>query len=117
MKIRVSGIKMHAFHGVFEEERKKGTQFVVDLCADVLHAPGTDDLSLTVDYQAMYRIAVEELEQPVNLLETLAQTIAKRILASETGINKIQVRVHKLKPLRMPLCAETSVEVTLEQSV
>ena len=115
MKIRVSGIKMHAFHGVFEEERKKGTHFVVHLCAETKQVPHTDALSHTIDYQIMYRIAVELLQQPVDLLETLARTIGARILESLPALDNITVEVHKERPLHMPFCAETSIELTLFQ--
>ncbi|MFK7969072.1 MAG: dihydroneopterin aldolase [Bacteroidia bacterium] len=115
MKIRVNGIKMYAFHGVFEEERKKGTHFVVDLCAHVNALPQNDALSHTIDYQTMYSIAVETLQTPVDLLETLAQTIGHRILEALPGVDCIDVQVHKEKPLHMPLCAETSVEINLSR--
>lgn len=106
---------MHAFHGVFEEERKKGTQFVVQLCADTKQVPHTDALSHTIDYQTMYRIAVEFLQQPVDLLETLARSIGHRILETIPEVESITVSVHKQRPMNMPFCEETSVELTLTQ--
>ena len=116
MKIRVIGIKLYAFHGVFEEERKKGTHFVVDIIAEMNTIPATDGLSHTINYQTMYLIALDVLREPVNLLETIAKNIGNRILKQEPLAEKVTVHVHKEKPLLMPFCSETSVELTLFQN-
>jgi dihydroneopterin aldolase len=63
----------------------------------------------------MYRIAVELLQQPVDLLETLAQSIGNRVLESLPEVDNITVAVHKQRPIHMPFCEETSVELTLFQ--
>ena len=115
MKIHVKGIEIHAFHGVFEEERKRGTHFVVDITAEVINTPQADDLSHTVDYQTMYQAALDVLREPVNLIETIASKIGWKILETQPMVERVQVHVHKIKPLLMPHCAETSVEMTFSR--
>jgi dihydroneopterin aldolase len=114
MKIALEGIKLKAFHGVYPEERKRGTQFVVDIHVDVQNdsAGQSDDLSHTVDYQSIYELTLEIMNQPVNLLETLVQKIGKEIMNRYPPIDAVKVKVSKEKPLGMELCDRTSVEAS-----
>ena len=118
VKIAVEGIKIPGYHGVYEAERKKGTLFVVDVYmnAEVDMAGQTDDLSHTVDYQSVYDTVVDIMQQPVNLLERLAQHIGKEILSQHKVVNRVLVRVSKIKPLLMEKCERTFVEIDLERS-
>ena len=95
--IRVLGISAHGFHGVFAQERAVGQQFVVDveLSLDLAPAGKADDLSLTLDYSAVARLVVEQIQgEPVALIETLAERIAQSILEYEL-VQSVLVTVHK----------------------
>lgn len=115
MKIRVTGIEKQAFHGVYDEERKIGTQFVVNVSAEIFPQDISDDLSHTLDYQHMYNIALQKLSEPVNLLETLVKDIAEAILALSPMISQVTVEVIKKRPLYMEHCQQTSVEATFQR--
>lgn len=95
--IRVLGLSAHGFHGVFAQERAVGQQFVVDveLSLDLAPAGKSDDLSLTLDYSAVARLVVEQIQgEPVALIETLAERIAQSILEYEL-VKSVLVTVHK----------------------
>jgi dihydroneopterin aldolase len=93
----VLGIEAYGYHGVLDFERTKGQVFRVDLVLglDTRLASRTDDLHDTVDYGtlvAAVRNAVEN--DPVDLVETLAQRIADVCLA-DPRVDWTEVTVHK----------------------
>ncbi len=96
-RILLAGMAFLGRHGVFEEEQRVPQRFVVDLelVLDLRPAAAADDLALTVDYAAVretVRAVVED--DRFRLLETLAETIAGRILASYP-VDEVTVRVRK----------------------
>jgi len=117
MIIAVEGISMHAYHGVYEEERKKGTQFVVDVYIQTKSgiAGKLDDLSHTIDYATVYDCVLEDMSQPVNLLETLVEQIGSGILHAQPDAAHVRVRVSKEKPLAMEKSLRAYVEATFEK--
>ena len=95
--IRLSGIRATGFHGVFENERENGQEFVVDvvLHTDTAPAAHTDDLAHTVDYASVAADVVALVAgEPVNLIETLADRIARRVGARDF-VTAVVVTVHK----------------------
>jgi dihydroneopterin aldolase len=96
-QLAVRGIEVHAHHGVFEFERRDGQLFVLDLVLglDAAAAAGSDDLSDTVDYGSLVADVRTAAEQdPVDLIETLAQRIADVCLA-RARVEWVDVTVHK----------------------
>jgi dihydroneopterin aldolase len=96
-QLAVRGIEIHAHHGVFDFERRDGQVFVIDLLLgiDTRPAAASDDLALTVDYGTLVdavRTAVEN--DPVDLIETLAQRIAD-VCLKEAEVDWVEVTVHK----------------------
>jgi len=82
---------------VFEFERREGQEFVVDLVLgmDTGAAARSDDLQDTVDYGPL----VEEVRSavandPVDLIETLAQRIAD-VCLRHPRVEAVEVTVHK----------------------
>jgi len=97
-RIYLTGISAFAFHGVYENERREGQKFSVDLVLDVdLYPAGvSDDLKDSVDYSLIAKVAHEELVgDPCNLIEAVAERIAGRILKEFESIQEISVKVHK----------------------
>lgn len=112
-RIEVAGIRAWAHHGVLEEEKRLGQQFEVDvtLHLDTAPAGATDALSRTVNYAEVAAAVHEEMTGgPYDLVETLAERIATRIL-TDTGhplVRRLGVRVHKPSaPVGLPVGAVT----------
>ncbi|MFV0459714.1 MAG: dihydroneopterin aldolase [Actinomycetales bacterium] len=104
-RIELRGLRAFGRHGVFEDERRDGQEFVVDLRLDVDTDPAarSDDLADTVDYGAV-AVAVHEqvAGSPVNLIETLADRIATTCLGF-AGVRAVEVAVHKpAAPIPVP---------------
>ncbi len=96
-QLAVRGIEIFAHHGVFDFERRDGQVFVIDLVLglDTRPAAESDDLARTVDYGTLVadvRSAVEN--DPVDLIETLAQRIADVCLTADQ-VEWVDVTVHK----------------------
>lgn len=108
-RIEVTGIRAWGHHGVLAEEKRIGQEFVADVTLHLSTAPAgrTDALSRTVNYAEVAHAVHEEiLGGPHDLVETLAEHIAERIL-SDTGrplVRRAEVRVHKpAAPVGLPV--------------
>lgn len=96
-KIILSGMVFYGYHGVNRAERELGQRFVVDLelSRDLSAAGLSDDLGMTVNYAAVFRVAKEVVEgQPSNLIEAVAERLATAVLA-RFPVEAVRVRVRK----------------------
>lgn len=99
-RIELCGMRFRAYHGVLEEERRCGGDFVVDFsCAYPFdQALVTDDLSDTLDYSAVYAVIAREMAVPSQLLEHLAGRIAAALRSSFPEMGAARIRVAKMNP-------------------
>lgn len=104
--ITLTGITARGFHGVFEDERRNGQPFVVDvvLHTDLRPAGLSDDLTQTAHYgELAEQVAAIISGDPLNLIEALAERIAAAVLESYPGIAAVDVTVHKPQaPIAVP---------------
>ena len=99
-RITLKGIRFHGFHGVAEAEREIGQKFEADveLVFDFAAAARTDDLAQTIDYAKISDLIVRTgTEESFRLIETLAETLASRILYS-FPVREVTIVVKKLTP-------------------
>lgn len=100
-KVYVEGMEFYGYHGVFKEENKLGQRFRVDLTAflDLSEAGKTDNIDATINYAELYKLCKEVMEgEPVNLVETLAETIAAKVLEKFEAVQECTVKVVKPDP-------------------
>ncbi len=111
LTVELTDLYFFAYHGLYPEERKTGNEFMVNLSVD--YEPDADiihDISNTINYATLFEIIRKQMQQPVDLLETLSMTIATEIHSSFPQIKKVQVSVTKQHP---PIAAFTGkVSVT-----
>jgi len=114
-RITLEGMVFYGYHGVKEEEKRLGQRFIVDveMELDLSRAGATDRLGDTVDYGEVYRLVKGILEGPShNLLESLAQEIASRIL-TQYPVEGVKVKVKKPGvAIRGSILSSAGVEVT-----
>ncbi|MEN7549111.1 dihydroneopterin aldolase [Rapidithrix thailandica] len=119
IKIALKGLEFYAYHGFYEEERKMGNRFEVDMTVwaavgDITVFEEDNHLDYTVNYEEIHRIISKVMSTPTMLLETLASRILKGVLHELPKIHKAEVTVKKMNP---PLGGVTHhVEVTMGQS-
>jgi 7,8-dihydroneopterin aldolase/epimerase/oxygenase len=115
-RITLTGVRGRGFHGVFDEERRQGQDFVVDvvLVLDTTRAASLDDVAATVDYGVVAQRVVDIITgEPVNLIETLAQRVADASLL-DSRVDQVEVTVHKPEaPIAVPF---DNVSVTVIRS-
>ena len=95
--ITVTGLSLHAHHGVFDHEKRDGQLFIIDLEADVAGrlAATSDDLADTVNYSSLIDAVSEVVTgESVDLIETLAHRIA-RVVVTQFPVTRVKVTVHK----------------------
>lgn len=98
--ISLEGIPIYGHHGYYEQERRAGNHFVVDIWIHLDLEPSgwQDELTHTVDYEQVYGIIRSVFSHPVRLLETLCLDIRQQVAALSAGISGVEVRVCKLQP-------------------
>ena len=115
-QITLTGLRVFGYHGVYDEERRTGQDFVVDvtLRIDTRAAAASADVADTVHYGEMAeQIAAIVAGEPVNLLETLAARIADHLLSIDV-VERARVTVHK-PDAPIPL-SFADVAVTIERA-
>ena len=96
--IFVTGVVIHARHGVMEHETEVGQRFVIDLelGADLSESSRTDRLADTVSYSNVVATATAAFKD-VNyrLLERAAGAVADAVLDAFPRVLSVKVTVHK----------------------
>jgi 7,8-dihydroneopterin aldolase/epimerase/oxygenase len=113
--ISLQGITAFGFHGVFPEERRDGQVFYCDLKLESPLANLNDDINRATNYASIVELVDEEIRgEPVNLIETLAERIAVRVLHDFPQITRVIVTVHK--PHAPVSVAVGDISVTIERA-
>lgn len=93
--IALKGLGALANHGVYDFERSQEQRFYADVIMWVETAGATDDIATTVSYADIADETMAVLTgNAVDLIETLAETIASRVMSHE-GVVGTEVTVHK----------------------
>ncbi len=96
-RIELRGLTVRGQHGVFEQERSDGQDFVVDITVwiDLVDAAASDDLADTYDYGTLAQRAADIVAGPArNLIETVAGEIAEDVM-NDDRVHAVEVTVHK----------------------
>ncbi len=115
-RIAITGLRARGRHGVYEDERAAGQEFLVDatLWVDIAEAAAADDLTKTADYGVIAgRLAQIVAGEPVALIETLASRLAVACLADE-AVREVEITVHKPQaPVGVPV---SDISITVRRS-
>lgn len=113
--ISLEGMEFYARHGYYEEERKIGNKYSVDvhLYTDFDKAVEDDQLDGTVNYEKVYEIVAQAMSVEAKLLEYLGGKIIKSLKEAFPYLEKVKVKISKHNPPIKGLCRKASV--TLER--
>ncbi|WP_421872389.1 dihydroneopterin aldolase [Marinoscillum sp.] len=113
-KVSLEGMEFYARHGYYEEERKIGNKYSVDVTLDVdfSEAAMADKLEGTVNYERVYEVIAEVMNIDAQLLEHLAGKIIRQLKEEFPQVNLVEVKVSKYNPPIKGLCHRATV--TLE---
>ena len=99
--IELKGLEFYGYHGVFENERKYGQKFIIDVIMylDLKNISIDDDLNKTVDYSEVYeKIKYLFDDKKFKLIESLAEYIAESLIESYSLVKKVSVTIKKPNP-------------------
>lgn len=98
--IHLEGIKIFAYHGVFDVEQAVGQWYEISLSVttDFAAAAKTDELTGTIDYAALNNLVHREMAIKSKLVEHVAQRIANAIKKEFPAIEKGTICISKLNP-------------------
>lgn len=108
-------LRFHAYHGVMEQERVTGNDYVVNLHVrySVEQAMLTDDVDDTLNYASVFELIAQEMSVPSNLLERVAYRICDRLFRKYPQIEALDIDVLKLNPPMGADCDGAGVEMSL----
>jgi dihydroneopterin aldolase len=116
-RIFISGLSLHAYHGVMPYEGKVGQTFTIDLALDIdlSAAARSDKVADTVSYDKVVECATAAfVAQKFRLLEAAAGKVADALLTKFPRVQGVTVTIHKP---HAPIAATFSdVGVTLVRS-
>lgn len=102
MRIFVRGLRVEAFIGVHPHEYERRQPIIMDIELDMgdMPPPQDDRLHETLDYGLVAQKAADiALDSHVQLVETLADRIAKWALAADNRVKACAVRISKPQAL------------------
>ena len=91
-RIELTGLECFGYHGVFEEEKRTGQPFIVDITcwSEFAEAAATDDLTKTINYAELADVAAKIIEGPArDLIETVASEVADTIMDTVEGLHAV----------------------------
>ena len=116
-RIFISGLALHAYHGVMPHEAKVGQTFTLDLTLtiDLTAAARSDKVVDTVSYDKVVDCAAQAFcAQRFRLIEAAAGRVADAVLTAFPRVQSVAVTIHKP---HAPIAATFSdVGVTLTRS-
>jgi len=111
--IAIEDVRFFAHHGVYEEERLVGNEFVVDVYVGVKMDSNTsmDEISETLNYETIFHCCKKIMRQPKDLLETLCIDIVKQLKQQFSQLESLKVRVRKFNPMPGERVGSSLVEI------
>src|SRR5437764_795855 len=94
----VSGLALHAYHGVMQHEAKIGQTFRLDLALDIdlAEASRSDKLAHTVGYDQVVEVASRVFcGRRYRLIEAAAGAVAEALLDGFAQVTAVRVTLHK----------------------
>lgn len=116
--IFLNNVRLYAFHGVMEQERRVGGWFTVSVRVqyDFSRAMETDNVSDTLSYADLLQVVKREMAQPSQLLEHVAGRIARAVTSEFRGVEAVKVTLVKQNPPMGANCDGAGVEVEINIS-
>ena len=96
--IYLNNLHFHGYHGLFEEEKIIGNEFMVNVEIGLSNEQKIDEINQTIDYSMVYKIIQDNMNIPTPLLETLVANISNAIYVYDNRIKEISIKIEKKHP-------------------
>jgi dihydroneopterin aldolase len=97
-RIFITGLSLHAYHGVMPYEGRVGQTFSIDMVLDIdlSAAARSDKVADTVSYDKVVECAAKAFgAQKFRLIEAAAGRVADAVLAAFPRVQGVTVTIHK----------------------
>ncbi len=114
MQVRLEEMILYGYHGLYEEEKKNGNDFLLNV---VMEVEAKENMSLddSVDYVKVKEDIVDEFDKAEELMENLAHRIAHKIMRSYSTILELELEVKKLNPPMDVQLKSSAVKICLKR--
>ena len=107
--VELKNIRFHAYHGLYAEERKSGSDYEFNLSVSWEEKKLITELGQTVNYARLHELVKEEMKTPRQLLETFLMEVAGKIHTEFPLVKEINMSLAKLNPPIVNFIGSTSV--------
>jgi len=109
--VSLKGLEFFAYHGYYDEEQKVGNKYSVDITvkANLQTAAVQDELSQTVNYEALYKIVKDKMQIRSRLLEHIGYEVIQSIFQEFVEVQWVEVSIAKYNPPIGGVCKEARV--------
>lgn len=97
--VQLYDLLFNAFHGIHEEEKILGNEYVVNASVEYDETEDTIlHISDTINYATVYNIIKKRMGIPTPLLETLVMETGNEIHSKFPGLKSISISIKKMHP-------------------
>lgn len=106
---------VHAYHGVLEQERRVGNDYVVNVRVKypLDKACESDDVNDTLNYSELANIVTQEMAVSSSLLEHVAKRICMAVINEFPLTESVMIDIKKTAPPMSADCDGAGVRITI----
>jgi dihydroneopterin aldolase len=98
-QVRLEDVRFFGYHGLFPEERILGNWFLLTISiTKYITQDFQEDIDRSMDYGQLYQISADIMEKPVDLLETLCETMASKFKEIHPDFVELEIKICKEQP-------------------
>lgn len=97
--VSLEGAEFFARHGVYDFEREKGNTFIIDIfISRIYDSEELYTIDNTFNYVEVHALMHAIMQEPEDLLETVAGKVVKTIINNFSGAETIKFKIRKTAP-------------------
>ena len=97
--VQLHQLLFNAYHGVHEEEKVLGNEYMVDCSVQFYESPEViTHIDKTINYVFIYEVIKKRMSIPTQLLETVAMEIGNEIIKKYKDLKVIDISIRKMHP-------------------
>lgn len=117
LSIHLKDLLFQGFHGLYAEEKLTGNQFLVNLHVHYVPQAGViKNLGETLNYETLFLLVKKRMQEPAELLETIAMELAEAVLELFKMAEAVFVSIEKIKPPIESMDGSVVVSVQLSRN-
>ena len=99
IKVQLHQLKFNSFHGIHEEEKILGNDYVIDASVEFHESAHViTSIHETISYADIYGIIKKRMDIPTPLLETILMEIGNEIHGRYPQLRSVNISIQKMHP-------------------